>query len=219
MRHLSNGFSGGEVVWDADTLELVGYRYCSDDAGEGGACGPCMRWGSVELDRDLCVPSDPCARLAPPPTEHVPFCDKLGTDDEGWYWGDSRELIALAKCDGYGKRCDNTMWTEEGWRLFGSDGELPFVPDPMCHRAIGFAYEGEACGGGTHACVASYCRAPVDEGGYLVADATGVCAAEGSCSEDRDCLNRDNHFSPNCDSGGDRCEAGQCVDPNWPNCE
>ena len=135
VRHPTSGYSKVTVVWDAETLELVGSEYCSDDAGEFGECGACRTWGSVEYDPESCIPRDPCAKRLPKPTGHQP------------------------------------------------------------------------------------CQVPVDDGGFLIPDATGVCAAEGSCSEDRDCLNSQNHFSPNCARGLDRCEAGQCVDPTWPNCE
>lgn len=129
-------YSQWTTAWDAETLKLVGYEYCSDDTTQFGKCGPCKGWGVRAPDtpegRAACIPRDPCAELDPP-TWHAPVCAEVGTDTEGWYWADTHELIAEGPCHYYAAWCEDAGSDDEGWHLFGPSGETTRVPDPMCH--------------------------------------------------------------------------------------
>ena len=217
-----SGYSRLVQGWDAESLELVGYRYCSDNTTEFGECGQCKRWGTIIERDDDCATRDPCAKFAAPPTSHTPYCGFIETAEEGWYWGDTGELIERVSCHGYAAVCEDVNKPKEGWRLPRHGDRELVLPDPGCHRTIGIAIGDEPCGlfEGAARCNAAYeavyCNAAVDSSGMPIDGETGVCMENGSCEQDADCRIGSNYWMPRCSgaSDGARCMDGGCVDVN-----
>lgn len=118
------------------------------------------------------------------PPGHRPVCLQQGTEQEGWYWQDSGELIKQADCAGAGPtRCVAISSRSEGW---ASDEGGFIIYDPDCHRAMGIALWGESCGEDGPTCY---------QEGNLFCDGTGTCRSDGTCREDADCSLPGNDWS------------------------
>ena len=80
------------------------------------------------------------------PVDHRPYCGFINTPQEGWYWGDSLQLIELERCDGRDEpQCGAIGTHSEGWFTNAPD---PFITwDSACHLLAGVALNGEPCDG------------------------------------------------------------------------
>jgi len=80
-----------------------------------------------------------------------PKCDFIGTDQEGWYWRDTKELLQLGpcsqvaapSCNAIGSRSEG--WYSEGWISRIGIKDL-IIWDNRCHREVGLSLRGESCG-------------------------------------------------------------------------
>ncbi|MBN2493805.1 MAG: proprotein convertase P-domain-containing protein [Deltaproteobacteria bacterium] len=139
------------------------------------------------------------------PSDHRPFCGRIGTRSEGWYWADTDELIAWARCASMGEPvCSAIGSRSEGWF---ADGQL--IVWDACHRTVRIAVAGEACGPSIgFSCHEDLYCAGVPTGRI---GGSGTCLPAGSCETEADCTNPDNHWSrPRC-IGFASCEEGACV--------
>lgn len=80
------------------------------------------------------------------PVDHRPYCGFAGTPQEGWYWGDTEQVIELKACDGKAApQCGAIGSRSEGW--FTSDPD-PFITwDPTCHLLAGVGLQDDPCDG------------------------------------------------------------------------
>ncbi len=80
------------------------------------------------------------------PMDHRPYCGFIGTATEGWYWGDTDQLIELKRCDGKAApQCGAIGSRSEGW--FTSDPD-PFITwDRYCHLLAGIGLQNDPCDG------------------------------------------------------------------------
>ncbi len=117
------------------------------------------------------------------PVDHRPYCGAIGSRSEGWYWGDTGDLIKYASCADAGEpRCVGIGSRSEGWT---ADGAGLIVWD-NCHRTVRVALAGETCGPSIgFSCYDNlYCEGlPTD--GRL--GGTGTCRGLGYCDSDDDC--------------------------------
>jgi subtilisin-like proprotein convertase family protein len=82
------------------------------------------------------------------PVDHRPYCGFAGTPQEGWYWGDTEQLIGLERCDGKDTPvCGAISSRSEGWYTNAPDALITW--DRVCHLLSGIALFGEPCDGGT----------------------------------------------------------------------
>jgi len=82
------------------------------------------------------------------PVDHRPYCGFAGTPQEGWYWGDTEQLIKLERCDGKDDPvCGAISSRSEGW--YTSEPDPLITWDNSCHLLFGIALFGEPCDGDT----------------------------------------------------------------------
>jgi hypothetical protein len=124
------------------------------------------------------------------PEDHRPFCDAIGSRSEGWYWGDTGELIGFGPCaELEAPQCLAIGSRSEGWY---SNGEPALITYDNCRATEGLAVVGESCGPSINVdCFGdAYCQGiPEDRRG-----ATGTCREMGFCLEDADCDNEENNW-------------------------
>ena len=144
------------------------------------------------------------------PTDHRPYCGAIGSDSEGWYWGDTDQLIQLASCADQGQpSCGAIGSRSEGW--YGDDGLITW---DTCHRTARIALYDESCGGSIgFACYDGlYCHGWPIAG---VLGGTGTCKSMGYCEQSADCTAEANQWEhPHC-TGHAECDSDdhQC---QWP---
>jgi len=183
-------------------------------ASESWTVDYCEEWGwyGDGICDDWCPEPDPDCEPSHP-TDHRPYCGAIGSRSEGWYWGDSGELIKFERCaQASDPQCGAIGSRSEGW---STDAGL--IVWDGCHQTVGLSLFGEACAGDSE--LACYSTASLDPDGlYCRGDAegrAGTCSDVGSCVTGNDCLDEGNVWvHPMC-MGRAVCEAGRCV---W-NCD
>ncbi|MBU1536952.1 hypothetical protein KKF84_16635, partial [Myxococcota bacterium] len=134
--------------------------------------------------------------------DHRPYCGALGSRSEGWYWGDTGELIRYENCASASEPvCDALGSRSEGW--YSSTGLIAW---DFCHRTIRIALTGETCGPsiGFSCNEGLFCAGlPLDTLG-----GTGTCIEAGSCTTELDCLAQNGE--PPC-PGTWSCEENACT--------
>lgn len=116
------------------------------------------------------------------PTDHRPYCGAVGSRSEGWYWGDTGELIRFERCfDMPEPECGAIGSRSEGW--YAEDAGL--IVWDTCHATVRIALAGEYCGPsiGFSCWDGLYCRG-VPEGRI---GGRGVCREHGYCETAADC--------------------------------
>jgi len=140
------------------------------------------------------------------PTDHRPYCGAIGSRSEGWYWGDTGELIKYASCADAGTpECRGITSRSEGWYV---DGTGLIVWD-NCHHTVRIAIAGEHCGPSIgYSCFDNlYCQGvPTNRIG-----GTGTCLATGACKEDADCTADGNVWNHVDCTGRASCNHEKCV--------
>jgi len=106
----------------------------------------------------LCISASslaaPLAKATPSATNpDRPKCDFISTDQEGWYWRDSKELLQLGPCSRFAApSCDAIGTRSEGWYSEGWISRIGVknlvIWDNRCHRDVGLSLHGESCGEG-----------------------------------------------------------------------
>ncbi len=125
VHRLSGHLSGGSYTVEGHAASL---RFTSD--------GSVRAWGFAVTRVEYELPRPPEA------SDHRPVCRHLGTRSEGWYWGDTGELIRWEPCAALpAPECVNLGSRSEGW----SAGDV-FITWDICHRTVRIALAGEACG-------------------------------------------------------------------------
>ncbi|MBW1807347.1 MAG: proprotein convertase P-domain-containing protein [Deltaproteobacteria bacterium] len=164
-------------------------------------------YGDGICDSFCPLPDPDCAPSHP--TDHRPYCGQVATSDEGWYWGDTEELIKQTECSGLGEaECMAIGSRSEGW--VAEAGLITW--DRLCHTTIGVALWGEACGGSIgQFCYTEkdlYCQGLPPGGSH---GGSGVCKTDGSCEVADDCLAEGNDWTrPRC-IGYPSCEDNTCA--------
>jgi hypothetical protein len=162
-------------------------------------------WYGDAVCDTFCPLPDPDCEEDPAPTDHRPYCGAIGSRSEGWYWGDTRELIAYAACADLGEpECRAIGSRSEGW--YTSDGGR--ITWDFCHETVRIAVEGEACGPSIgFSCHHNlYCQGVPDG----VIGGTGVCRWNGTCGTVSDCHAEGNAWiHPMC-TGYATCNEGRC---------
>jgi len=94
----------------------------------------------------------------------IPTCTKISTDQEGWYWKDTGELIKLSQCGLAGEPiCKNIGSKSEGWY---AEGKL--ISWDRCDHVMG------------DVCVVDEDCAPLQ--GTFCQKPSGQCSNEGNCT-------------------------------------
>jgi subtilisin-like proprotein convertase family protein len=172
--------------WGYDVCELYGW------------------YGDEECDEFCPLPDPDCQE--PPLGLRQPVCRGIGSRSEGWYWGDTDELIKYELCGSMSDpECGAIGSRSEGWY---SSGDL--IVWDVCHRTARIALLGEACGGSIgYGCYDGlYCQGLPEEG---VIGGSGVCLLMGTCETTPDCSVGDNDWYRLMCVGYASCEAGQCA--------
>lgn len=116
------------------------------------------------------------------PTDHRPYCGAIGSRSEGWYWGDTDELIKWERCaEAAAPECGAIGSRSEGW--YSEDAGL--IVWDSCRATVGIAIAGETCGPSINVDCHDglYCQGiPEDRLG-----ATGTCRPQGYCETTADC--------------------------------
>jgi len=144
------------------------------------------------------------------PTDHRPYCGAIGSKSEGWYWGDTGQLIRFEKCADLDEPgCGAIGSRSEGWF---SNGEEPLIVWDNCHSTVGIALAGETCGPSINrTCYdGTYCQGLLDA--QFPIGATGTCRNMGYCEKDSDCQDETNTWvhiqctgSASCDRDSKQC--------------
>jgi hypothetical protein len=189
LAHRLSGVRSGQAYLVEGPVVQV--RFTSD--------GSVRAWGfsvsRVEIERPL--PEGP--------GDHRPACRRVGQPEEGYYWADSGQLIALRACAALPEpECVNLGSRSEGWSVAGE-----FLLWDICHRTVRIALWGEACGPSIgFACHQGlFCQGLPQEG----RGGTGACLDQGACLEEADCSNPDNPWEHARCMGRAACEDGACV--------
>ena len=148
------------------------------------------------------------------PTDHRPYCGAIGSRSEGWYWGDTDELIKFELCaDMEVPRCGAIGSRSEGWYT-----DAGLITWDFCHSTVRISVYGENCGGSIgFTCHDNlYCHGWPIEG---VIGGSGTCKWTGYCEEPSDCSaegNQWDHVECNghaeCNSENNQC-AWHCDPP------
>ncbi len=139
------------------------------------------------------------------PVDHRPYCGAVGSRSEGWYWGDTGELIKYAHCAEAGEpECVGIGSRSEGWSAEGAG----LIVWDNCHRTVRIALAGEACGPSIgFSCYDDlYCEG-LPSGGRL--GGTGTCRAYGYCDSDDDCAAEGNVWVHDSCEGFAVCDRAQ----------
>ncbi|MBN1944710.1 MAG: proprotein convertase P-domain-containing protein [Bradymonadales bacterium] len=144
----------------------------------------------------------------PHPTDHRPYCGAIGSRSEGWYWGDTGQLIRWTNCASLdAPECGAIGSRSEGWY---SNGEPALIAWDNCHRTVRLALVGEVCGPSIgYSCYGdAYCQGvPTGRIG-----GTGTCRPYGYCETESDCdLGEENPWIHPACVGHATCESNQCA--------
>jgi hypothetical protein len=173
------------------TLALVAFAAASTGCAWDSTSGTGEE-SSVSTERDLT-------------TNHVPVCKKIGKPREQWRWGDTRQFIRFAECEGLTPKCQYVGSRSEGWY---ADGLIAW---DFCAETARVHRVGEPCGPSIgYSCDSggSYCQGIPGPG---TIGGTGVCASFGTCEVDADCALEDHQWQHDDVPGGAVCDHGQCA--------